>query len=58
VDEARGMHLLDGINTVTGDQENVEVLKGWLQTTGGNFDIIVDDGRRNKYSVLFRRYIP
>lgn len=29
---------------VTGDQGNMEDLKSWIDTTGGEFDFIVDDG--------------
>jgi len=35
---------LVGINTVTGDQGNTEVLQRWIKETGGQFDIIIDDG--------------
>jgi len=35
---------LDGIKTVTGDQGNVTVLDRWLNETGGDFDVIIDDG--------------
>lgn len=36
--------MLDGIRTLTGDQGNVTVLDGWIEQSGGNFDVIVDDG--------------
>ena len=41
---------LKGIKLMTGDQGDVATLQEWLVTTGGNFDIIIDDGRhRNKH---------
>ncbi len=45
VDKAKEKHQFDRIKTVTGDQESATVLEGWVQTTGGNFDIIIDDGK-------------
>jgi len=36
--------LLKGVHTVTGDQGNTDVLHRWIQETGGQFDIVVDDG--------------
>lgn len=36
--------MLRGINLLTGDQGNVTVLDEWIKTSGGDFDIVVDDG--------------
>ncbi len=33
-----------GIRAVTGDQSNLTDLHRWINETGGNFDVIVDDG--------------
>ena len=35
---------LKGINVLVGDQENLEVLDSWVETSGGDFDVIIDDG--------------
>ncbi len=35
---------LRGIHVITGDQENPEILSSWIKSTGGNFDVIIDDG--------------
>lgn len=46
---------------VTGDQADKAVVEGWVKETGGNFDIIVDDGGHtnmqifNTFEVLFNQ---
>lgn len=35
---------LKDVRVVTGDQGNATVLQSWIQQTGGQFDIIIDDG--------------
>jgi len=35
---------LDGIHVVVGDQGNVTVLDSWIEKSGGNFDVVIDDG--------------
>jgi len=44
VEESKKKGQLDGINTLTGDQGNDTVLDGWIETSGGNFDVVIDDG--------------
>lgn len=44
VDESRSRGQLENVNVLTGDQGNKTVLAQWLQISGGNFDVIVDDG--------------
>jgi len=45
VKQARKDGLLDGINTVTGNQGDVKDLDRWIEETGGGkFDVVVDDG--------------
>lgn len=36
--------MLRGINLLTGDQGRDTVLDEWIKTSGGDFDIVVDDG--------------
>jgi len=35
---------LEGINVLVGDQGNETVLDEWINKSGGNFDVIIDDG--------------
>lgn len=35
---------LTGFNVLTGDQGNLSVLNSWVQESGGNFDVVIDDG--------------
>lgn len=44
VDTARKRGQLEGINTLVGDQADISTLNQWIKTSGGNFDIIIDDG--------------
>lgn len=44
VKKARENALLEDVSTVTGDQGNASVLQSWIQRSGGDFDIIIDDG--------------
>lgn len=44
VQKARARGQLQGVNTVTGDQGNLTVLRRWLNETQGSFDAVIDDG--------------
>jgi hypothetical protein len=44
VEKNRGKLETMRIKAVTGDQANETDLHRWLEETGGNFDVIVDDG--------------
>ena len=44
VEMAREEKKLEGIHVVTGDQGNITTLNRWVQETGGDFDIVIDDG--------------
>ena len=35
---------LAGVHTLVGDQGNITVLHSWIEKSGGNFDVIIDDG--------------
>jgi len=41
---AKSQGLLAGWNLLLGDQGNVTTLDRWVKESGGNFDIIIDDG--------------
>ncbi len=43
---------LSGINIVIGDQENTETLDSWVKTTGGSFDVFVEDGGHSSNQIL------
>lgn len=49
------------VHVVSGDQANVTDLNRWVQETGGNFDVIIDDGGHqnrqiyNSFTVLFQK---
>lgn len=36
--------LLKGINPLVGDQKDPATLEEWVEKSGGNFDVIIDDG--------------
>jgi hypothetical protein len=44
VEKAVKNGMLEGINTLTGDQGNVTVLDRWIEQSGGDFDVVIDDG--------------
>ena len=52
VKKSREAGQLEGIKTVTGDQADPEVLKRWVEETGGKFDVIIDDGGHKSHQVL------
>ena len=35
---------LDGVNMLVGDQNDPPDLQRWVKTSGGSFDVIIDDG--------------
>ena len=43
---------LRGIKIITGDQENIKTLDSWIETTGGGFDVIIDDGGHSNNQIL------
>lgn len=44
VEKSKAEGKLEGINTLTGDQMNVDTLDEWIEKSGGEFDVIIDDG--------------
>ena len=43
---------LNGINILIGDQGNKGVLDTWIERSGGNFDIIIDDGGHHNCQII------
>ena len=44
VEKAKEKHLLDGFNVLVGDQGDLKTLDQWIHTSGGQFDVVIDDG--------------
>lgn len=43
---------LKGINVLVGDQARHDVLEKWVKESGGNFDVIIDDGGHRNDMIL------
>ncbi len=44
VKQHAGSEMMKGINTLTGDQGDYATLDRWVAESGGNFDVVIDDG--------------
>lgn len=44
VKEATAAGKLTGMHTLVGDQANYTTLHRWVEESGGNFDVVIDDG--------------
>lgn len=44
VDSAVKNNQLQGVNPLSGDQSDRNVLKSWMKNSNGSFDVIIDDG--------------
>lgn len=42
---------LEGVHVVTGSQAEAHTLRRWIKESGGNFDIIVDDGSHHNHHI-------
>lgn len=64
VEYAKKKGLLDGIHVVTGSQGNYSTLRSWIATSGGQFDVVVDDGSHfnshimMSFSALWPEVVP
>lgn len=53
VDKINKARILgDGVHAVHGDQSDNATLRRWVHETGGNFDIIIDDGSHVNHHIL------
>ena len=52
VDISTKQGKLDGFNTLVGDQGNNATLDGWIEKSGGEFDIIIDDGGHHNCQIM------
>lgn len=44
VAKAKADGLLSGVNVLTGDQADAATVQRWASESGGNFDVVIDDG--------------
>ena len=51
-DKAQAAGQLDGINVLVGDQGDVKVLDSWIEKSGGQFDIVIDDGGHHNCQIM------
>jgi len=52
VDKAQQKGQLEGINVLLGDQGDLATLDSWIETSGGKFDIIIDDGGHHNCQII------
>lgn len=51
-EKAQANGQLDGINVLIGDQGDFKTLDSWIEKSGGNFDIIIDDGGHHNCQIM------
>lgn len=53
----RGNMIPEGVNVVVGDQSNLTTLDSWVQQSGGQYDVFIDDGghSNNQIMTTFKR---
>lgn len=44
-------NTFSNINLLLGDQGNIDTLNSWIKGSGGNFDIIIDDGSHRQHDI-------
>mmetsp|Transcript_43571 Transcript_43571/g.125769 ORF Transcript_43571/g.125769 Transcript_43571/m.125769 type:complete len:294 (-) Transcript_43571:60-941(-) len=44
VEKMRALGRFDGMNVLTGDQGDPAVVQQWIAQSGGDFDVVIDDG--------------
>lgn len=52
VEKAQKNNLLPGVQLLTGDQSDRIVLQSWIKKSGGQFNIIIDDGGHYQHQIL------
>eukprot|EP01041_Mallomonas_annulata_P012383 gene12383-26050_t len=51
IDMYRSMGILNGANVIAGDQAKKADVDRWINESGGNFNVIVDDGGHKNYQI-------
>jgi len=51
VEQIRAKTELKNVNYIIGDQSNKQTLQKWIEVSGGNFDVIVDDGGHSNFQI-------
>ena len=49
---AKKQGKLDGFNVMVGDQGDNKTLDDWVEKSGGNFDVIIDDGGHHNCQIM------
>eukprot|EP00579_Thalassiosira_antarctica_P022473 CAMPEP_0201987572 /NCGR_PEP_ID=MMETSP0904-20121228/91870_1 /ASSEMBLY_ACC=CAM_ASM_000553 /TAXON_ID=420261 /ORGANISM="Thalassiosira antarctica, Strain CCMP982" /LENGTH=196 /DNA_ID=CAMNT_0048541693 /DNA_START=431 /DNA_END=1021 /DNA_ORIENTATION=- len=52
VELAKKQGKLDGFNVLVGDQGNNKTLDEWIEKSGGEFDVIIDDGGHQNCHIM------
>ena len=52
VEKQRREGNLEGFHVLTGDQGDPDTVKRWIELSGGNFDVIIDDGGHRNRQIL------
>ena len=52
VEVSKKQGKLDGFHTLVGDQGNNATLDSWIEKSGGNFDVIIDDGGHQNCQIM------
>ena len=52
VEASKRQGKLDGFNVLVGDQGRNETLDRWIRASGGEFDVVVDDGGHHNCQIL------
>ena len=52
VKKAQSEGKLEGLNVLVGDQGNFTVLASWVAESGGQFDVIIDDGGHHNCQIM------
>ena len=60
VEKAKERQMLEGIQVVVGDQGNDTTLDSWINETGGEFDVVIDDGGHDNCHIwtTFQKFWP
>ena len=52
VDDVIARNVVPRLKTMVGDQADPAVVNSWLEKSGGNFDVIIDDGGHTNLQII------